>query len=88
MIDTINKTTSSWDGGERDPRGQRGPEALYFQTKSPQRNAIDHRAFIVVRPETWDFCRSLRQKGFQEVVAVTFDLTGLCRVVKWCDWPS
>lgn len=61
-------TTSSLDGGELEPPRSASPEALCIQIKTTPENCKRSHGII---------CRSFRQKGLQEVVAVTFALAGL-----------
>lgn len=55
----------SLDGGQLEPPGQPAPRrfAFRFKKKRPQRTARDHRAFIVVREEIWDYLQVVQAAG-------------------------
>lgn len=72
VVDTINKTTSSSDGGELEtPQVSQPRGALLFRLKKKDPREITDRS-LSSRRKHGIICRSFKQRGLQEVVAVTF----------------
>lgn len=60
-IDTINKTTSSLEGGELEPPVQPAPRRFAFREKKKKKP--DHRPFIVAQEERWDYLQAVQTAG-------------------------